>query len=120
MTKAIAITVLTDDGMDALIDERFGRASFFLLVDADNHELFESLKNDMQDAVHGAGTSTASMVAEKGITDVISGQFGPKASSALNQMGVRMWMASGGLNARQVMAEFSKGNLPQHKEKVYQ
>ena len=119
MTDKIAITVTGPDGVDAPMDPQFGRAPFLLLVDGRTHQALETLSNDVSKVVHGAGTHTASVVAQNGVTDVISGQYGPKALAALEQLNVRMWVSPSGLSAGEALAEFIKGNLSQHTLTVF-
>ncbi len=119
MTGKIAISVSNRNGQKAPVDERFGRAPYFLLANEDNYPLMETIRNEQAQAVHGAGTSVAALMARNGVTDVISGQFGPKAYTALEKLNVRMWVAPSGLSANQVLVEFFKGNLSQHKMKEY-
>ena len=119
MSRKIVVTVATNDGMSAVMDEHFGRSPYFLLVADGDMRKPEILQNDVENAVHGAGTRAAAIMGANGVTDVISGQFGPKAVTALAQLQVRMWSAPAGLNAREAIDEFSKGNLAQFQMKVF-
>ena len=119
MTKKIAITVASREGINAPMDEHFGRAPFFLILNDAQTTLAKVVKNDVSTAVHGAGTSAASVMASNGVTDVISVQFGPKAYTALARLKIKMWTASAGLSAKEALNEYFKGNLSLQQMKVY-
>ena len=56
----IAISVTRQgEGMDALMDGRFGRAEAFLVVDRETGEVVETIDNASVGASHGAGTAAA-------------------------------------------------------------
>lgn len=119
MNKKIAITVVADTGFGAAMDEHFGRAPYFLMLTGESRLSAEIVQNDVMDAVHGAGTRAAALMATNGVTDIISGQFGPKAYSALEQLHINMWTAPNGLTAEQAVDEFLRGNLPAYQVRVY-
>jgi predicted Fe-Mo cluster-binding NifX family protein len=50
----------------------------------------EFIENENKDINGGAGTKTAARVAEMGATQVISGDFGPKAKSMLEKFNIQM------------------------------
>ncbi|MBN2525784.1 MAG: NifB/NifX family molybdenum-iron cluster-binding protein [Deltaproteobacteria bacterium] len=120
MTDKIAISVSSADGLVATMDMQFGRAPFFLLVDGETHSPIKTLSNDASQAVQGAGTRVAVLMAQNDVTDVISGQFGPSACTALEELNVRMWTAPSGLSAQEALLEFSKGNLSRQSIMVMQ
>jgi len=108
MEQHIAITVRGREGLDALMDPRFGRARWYLLVAGSEVEV---LDNPAFDAQHGAGIAAAALMGEKGVTDVIAGHFGPKAERGLAGQGVRMWNAPEGLTAREAVERLARGEL---------
>jgi predicted Fe-Mo cluster-binding NifX family protein len=99
----VAITVVDDSGLDAAMDPRFGRAPFFLIVDADTGELEAVVANPAAQAGHGAGTGAAALMSENRVRAVISGRFGPKASDGLRGLGITALIAPEGLTARQAL-----------------
>ncbi len=110
-TKPVAITLTKAGGLDQVVDPRFGRAPVFLFVDPVREEVLAEQTNDAVQAAHGAGTSAAAAVADRGASDVISGRFGPKAAEALRALGVRMWVAPPDLDAREALRRFRDGSL---------
>ena len=90
----IAISIVRNEkGLDDPMDERFGRAEAFLVVDAATGRPVETIDNPSVGAAHGAGTGAANMLKQAGVDRVISGRFGPKASDALRAHGIEAWIA---------------------------
>lgn len=109
--KKIAVTIRTGNDLNATLDPRFGRAERFLLVDADEKSVLEVLENPSIQAAHGAGTGSAAMMNQAGVTAVISGRFGPKAHSALSQLGIEMFAAPEDATADSALEDFLAGRL---------
>lgn len=111
----VGITILRGErqGLDATMDERFGRAQAFLVVDAETGEVIDTIENPSVTAERGAGTGAASLMKSAGIDAVISGRFGPKALDALQALGIETWIAAGGVNAGQALTKFQEGGLEQ-------
>ncbi|MBW2459412.1 MAG: NifB/NifX family molybdenum-iron cluster-binding protein, partial [Deltaproteobacteria bacterium] len=83
--SSVAITVAAGgQDLSAQMDDRFGRAEQFLVIEAKTGEVLESLSNPLTAAAHGAGTGVAALMKEHGVKAVISGRFGPKAFAALS------------------------------------
>ncbi|MDX9713799.1 MAG: NifB/NifX family molybdenum-iron cluster-binding protein [Dissulfurispiraceae bacterium] len=76
--------------IDDKIDERFGRASYFLIIDTETMEI-EPVQNDAQSAEQGAGIKAAQIVRDKGVDAVLTGFLGPKASSALASSKIKIY-----------------------------
>jgi predicted Fe-Mo cluster-binding NifX family protein len=84
----IAITS-TGNNSTAKFDTRFGRSSWFCVYDNETGNI-RFIENDNKNLSGGAGTKTAEMIAELGVKQVISGDFGPKAKSLLEQLKIQM------------------------------
>ncbi|MBW2256681.1 MAG: dinitrogenase iron-molybdenum cofactor biosynthesis protein [Deltaproteobacteria bacterium] len=110
MQQKIAVSIRGAGVLDALLDPHFGRAEAFVLTDLDG--LAPSrIPNPSGEAAHGAGTGAASTLAQHGVTDVVSGRFGPKAASALEALGIRMWLAAEARTAGVVLAALRADEL---------
>lgn len=77
------------DNVSANLDLRFGRAAYFCIYDNETEET-TFFKNQNIDAAGGAGSKTAETLVELGIKKAISGDFGPKAKTVLDQFKVQM------------------------------
>ena len=111
-TVAISI-VPRDKGLSDPMDDRFGRAEAFLLVDRATGEAVETIDNASVHASHGAGTGVASMLKSAGVDAVISGRFGPKAFDALQVLGMEVWLAPPGITAGEALRLLEEGSLEQ-------
>jgi predicted Fe-Mo cluster-binding NifX family protein len=66
------------NSLDALIDPRFGRCPYFVIVDSENKQ-FEAIPNMASGAMGGAGIQAAQTIASKGVKVLITGSIGPNA-----------------------------------------
>jgi predicted Fe-Mo cluster-binding NifX family protein len=108
----IAISVTRQgEGMDALMDGRFGRAEAFLVVEREGGEVIETIDNASVNASHGAGTAAASTMKSGGVEAVISGRFGPKAFDVLRDLGIETWVAPPGITAGEALRMLDAGDL---------
>lgn len=117
--KKIAVSVCSDERACAAVDAHFGRAPFFVVVCGEDDIVECTTPNDAAQAGLGAGTRAASAMIALSVTDVISGQFGPKAREVLEKQGVRLWTASTEMTAGEAVAAFRDGELARFRLKVY-
>jgi len=92
------------------VDERFGRASYLLIVDDDTPapEVVDNSAN--RDALQGAGLGAAEIASEHGVAAVITGHLGPKAFSALQLAGIDGYDGTG-KTVRTAVEELKAGKL---------
>lgn len=95
--------------LDAPIDQRFGRCSWFVVVDTDTMD-FEALENPGALAGTGSGVAASQLIADAGAEAVVAGSIGPNAIGALKAGGLRMFKAGGG-TARDAAIAAAKGEL---------
>jgi predicted Fe-Mo cluster-binding NifX family protein len=84
----IAITS-TGDRLDALVNERFGRCQYFLIVDPDTMK-FEAVSNPAELAQGGAGSKAAEVLINKGVNILLTGLVGDKAETALKKGNIKI------------------------------
>lgn len=105
----IAISAQAND-IDALVDPRFGRAKWFIVVDAAGE--WTALDNSVNvDAAGGAGVQAGTLVVEQGAQAVITGNVGPNAHKVLVAAGVSAYQASNGQSVRDALAALERGEL---------
>jgi len=75
--------------LQSTFDMRFGRSAWFCLFDTATNSV-EFIENEHKNANGGAGTKAAENIAELGVTQVISGDFGPKAKALLERLKIQM------------------------------
>jgi predicted Fe-Mo cluster-binding NifX family protein len=104
----VAITSTGKD-MDSMLDERFGRASYFIIADTDSDE-FRAFGNENINSAHGTGVQVAQFVAGLGVQAVITGNVGPNAIRVLKASGIEVFRANS-MTVRQALKSFSEGKL---------
>jgi len=77
----ICITA-NSDNLQSQVDPRFGRCRYFIIYDDSDHT-FEAIANPNVDAGSGAGIQSAQLVISKNVSQVMTGEVGPKAEKAL-------------------------------------
>ncbi len=87
----IAITSQGQD-LEGDVDQRFGRAPWFLIIDTDTME-FDAVKNTQSmDLPQGAGIQAAQNVANSKPDAVLTGNCGPKAFKVLGAAGIQVYI----------------------------
>lgn len=84
----VAITS-TGSTSDSKLDQRFGRCSYFAIYDTETRET-EFIPNPGKDATEGAGPAAVQIVASRNVKKIISGDFGAKIRSLLDNLGIEM------------------------------
>jgi predicted Fe-Mo cluster-binding NifX family protein len=97
------------ESLDAQIESRFGRCSFFVIIDSETMK-YEAVSNTATSAMSGAGIQAAQIVADKGVHAVLTGNIGPNAYRVLSAAGVRMVTGVSG-TVRSAVEQYKKGNL---------
>ncbi len=97
------------NNMDSEIDPRFGRAAFFAIINTESGEE-EFIENENVNAGGGAGVNTGTMIAEKGVEAVLTGNIGPSAFTVLQTAGIKMHTGISG-SVKKAVEEFKKGNF---------
>ena len=85
----IAITS-TGKSMDSQIDQRFGRAAYFIIIDAEMM-IFSVIENENVSAAGGAGVSSAKAVIDAGAQILLTGNCGPNAERTLSAAGIKLY-----------------------------
>ena len=104
----IAVTS-TGKTLDSQIDQRFGRAAYFAVVDTETMDL-NVIENDNIAAAGGAGISSAKVVTDAGAEAVLTGNCGPNAGRTLSASGVKLYTGIKGTVAETVEL-FKTGKL---------
>lgn len=96
--------------LDAQVEPRFGRAPYFILVDADTMSLLEAIENPFTAQASGVGIQVAQLVLDKGAQAVITGNVGPKAFQALATADIPVITGVSG-TVKEVVEQFKQGKL---------
>lgn len=95
--------------LDALVDPRFGRCRFFVVVDLSSEE-FEAVDNQAAEMSGGAGIQAAQMVINLDIDAVITGSLGPNAADTLAVAGVKAYLGAS-TTVREALRQYRAGKL---------
>lgn len=93
------------------VDDRFGRAACFLIVNTDTDE-WQAVDNPARDNRGGAGVAAAQFAADHQISAIISGDFGPNTIAPLNAARIKMVrFPKAGLTGKDVIEMVRSGQL---------
>jgi predicted Fe-Mo cluster-binding NifX family protein len=100
----------TGKELDSDLDPRFGRASYFIILDVETMD-FEAVKNTRNlNRPQGAGIQAGKAIADHHVDALITGHCGPKAFKLLQNAGVKIVTGAGGKVA-EAIEQFKKGEL---------
>jgi predicted Fe-Mo cluster-binding NifX family protein len=84
----IAITS-TGNTLDANMDKRFGRCSWFVVYDTE-YQSMEFIPNQNKDNIEGAGEAAVDLIASRNVKKVISGEFGIKVKASFDKLQIQL------------------------------
>lgn len=96
--------------LDGPLDQRFGRARFFVVFDTETGETELRDNRVNLNAAQGAGIQSAQNVAALGVDAVVTGHIGPNAFRALSAAGVAVYTGAEGTVA-QALEALGRGEL---------
>jgi len=105
----IAVTSKGTD-LDSMVDPRFGRASYILIVDSETLALDVLDNQDNVNAFKGAGIQAAAMVSDKGAEVLLTGFCGPNAFKTLDAANIKIVNDVAG-TVRDAVEAFKQGRL---------
>ena len=106
----IAVSALGHD-LNSMVDFRFGRAAYFIIVDTDTNE-HKSIQNPNVYSASGAGIQSAQTVINEGVEAIITGQMGPNAHRVINVASIPVYSSPGGTVAEN-LERFKRDELEQ-------
>lgn len=105
----VAVTAQGPD-LDSVVDPRFGRARYFLLIDTDTGQFTAHDNVQNLNAAQGAGIQAAQAVVQLGAEAVLTGNVGPKAFATLQAGQIAVHPGATG-TVRQALDELQSGRL---------
>jgi len=79
----------TGGSSSALVEPRFGRAPYYVIVDSETMR-FGVVSNPDVHRASGAGPAAAALIANSGATVLLTGRVGPNAKRALEAAGIEI------------------------------
>jgi predicted Fe-Mo cluster-binding NifX family protein len=106
----VAISTQSSD-IDSLVDPRFGRAAWFVIVDSESSQWTAVDNRRNADASGGAGVQAGTLVVDQGVEAVITGNVGPNAHKVLAAAGIEIYQADNGTTAREALRSLNTQEL---------
>ena len=106
----VAISTQSSD-IDSLVDPRFGRAAWFVIVDSESSQWTAVDNRRNADASGGAGVQAGTVVVDQGAEAVITGNVGPNAHKVLAAAGIAIYQAGNGTTAREALRSLNTQEL---------
>lgn len=100
---------LSEKDPDSILDERFGRCSWFLLTD-ESGTVTDIIENTEKDNTNGAGTGAMQLISDHDADTLIAPRLGPTAIQAMTALGIKGWHQGDCRNAQEALEKF-KNNL---------
>jgi predicted Fe-Mo cluster-binding NifX family protein len=99
----------TGSTLEAQVDPRFGRCSYFVIADTDTMS-FEAFPNMAASAMGGAGIQAAQEIVNRGVKVLVTGNVGPNAFQTLSAAGIEVVVGASG-TVKEAIEKYSKGEL---------
>jgi predicted Fe-Mo cluster-binding NifX family protein len=99
----------TGKNLDAVVDQRFGRCQYFLIVDTETMKV-KTISNESTLSSGGAGIQAAQIVTKEDIGSVITGNIGPNAFQILQAAGIKVYTGAEG-TIKEAIENYKKGKL---------
>ena len=99
----------TGQTLESAVEARFGRSPYFLIVNPATLE-FEAIANENAELSGGAGIQSAQLIAEKGVSVVLTGSCGPNALQVFEKAGIKVVTGATG-SVSQAVQQFAAGSL---------
>lgn len=110
MKLAIA---LKENDFNSSVDERFGRASYFLIIDNETKD-YEIIENEAKDEVTGAGLKAVKTLMKYGVEIIIAGEIGPKAATLINEFEIPTYKLGNYGKVNEILEAFNKNLLEKY------
>jgi len=103
----------TGKTMEDDVDARFGRCSYFLIVEIDKKKKTikntKAVENTAKTQMGGAGITAGQIVANEKVDAIITTNLGPRAFSVFEQFGMKIYQGHGKI--KEVVQDFINGKL---------
>lgn len=97
-------------GLEAEVDQRFGRCAYFVIVDTESGQVIDSVNNGSAEGSGGAGPQAAQLLSGLGVEAVALGNVGPNAVTALQAAKIEVHSGVEG-TVSATLQKFLQGNM---------
>ncbi|MCK9581502.1 MAG: NifB/NifX family molybdenum-iron cluster-binding protein [Methanoregula sp.] len=95
---------------DTKVEERFGRAPYFILMDRETGS-YEAIANPFADGAGGVGPKAAQLILDRKAEALVSGLLGGNAKAVLDSAGVTQYTYRAGGSVRDAFDAFRNNTL---------
>lgn len=106
----LAVPTEGEKGAEDVVSDVFGRAKTFTIVEISNGSIsgVKVVKNPAVEYKHGAGPIVVKMLVDMGVTAVAAREFGPGASTLLEQHNVKRFEVKAGISVEEALGSVLK------------
>jgi predicted Fe-Mo cluster-binding NifX family protein len=101
----VAIPV-SEQNVDAKIDERFGRCPFFCFYNTQSSSIVFK-ENNLRNGSGGIGPQVSEFLANNGVKKVYAIEIGPKAKNVLDKLKIEIQLVKVGQLVREIIEMFT-------------
>lgn len=98
-----------DSSKNPIIDERFGRAQMFCIIN--NKGDFKVIENTAKGQTTGAGGQAVKILADEDVDTIISPHIGPKAMNAISALKIEVFKVGNAKTVKEAIDMLNSGNL---------
>jgi predicted Fe-Mo cluster-binding NifX family protein len=92
----------SDRTIDSLVDERFGRCSFFCFYNTETKQV-DFQENSLKDGSGGVGLQAAEFLANNGVSKIYVLELGPEAKNVLDKLKIETRIIKNGQTVREII-----------------
>jgi predicted Fe-Mo cluster-binding NifX family protein len=97
-------------GLDSLVEERFGRAEYYVIFDEEK-KMPRSIENKAKFEAAGAGGSAVRLLSENGVDVVLAPELGPKAMDAIKAFDMTVYRYTEQKTVRETIEDYRADKL---------
>ncbi len=102
------------EGLNAKIDDRFGRCEYFVIVDSETADV-KTIENEAKHEGAGAGGKAVRALSQNGVDVVIAPELGPKAVTAIKAFEIKAFKKDEFETVGDVVEAYKAGKLEEFK-----
>ena len=101
---------LEENSYESQVDRRFGRASFFILIDTESND-YEIIENEAKDEATGAGLKVVKNLMSLGVDEIIAGEIGAKAAVLIEEFDIPTYKLGELKSVDEVLKNYKENKL---------
>ncbi len=98
------------EGLDSLVDERFGRSENFTIIDLDTMAI-ETIENTAKNQASGAGGEAVKLLSKHNVDIAVVPHLGPKAETAMEAFEIKTVSQEDYKSVGEVLEAYKAGKL---------